>query len=57
MNFQDKASFHLPKFFNMNAYDSIHEFIGNKPILFTPPNVQDVMNDYNTIFNPKNLYL
>jgi hypothetical protein len=60
MNPQDKVSFHLPKLFNMNAYDSIHEFIvshRNMTILFTPPNVWDVMNDYNTIFNPNNLDL
>jgi hypothetical protein len=57
MNSQDKTSFHLGKFFNMNTNDSIHEFIGNMPILFTPFNAWDVMNDYNTIFNPNNLDL
>lgn len=29
---QNKATFHLPKFFNKNVYDMFYEFMGNTPI-------------------------
>jgi hypothetical protein len=51
---QNKATFHLPKFFNKNVYDMFYEFMGSRPI-FTPPCVQDLDNDHDTTFNPNSL--
>jgi hypothetical protein len=51
---QNKATFHLPKFLNKNVYHMFYELMGNRPI-FTPPRVQDMINDCNTTFNPNSL--
>jgi hypothetical protein len=51
---QNKATFHLPKFLNNHVYDMFYEFMGSRPI-FTPPNVQYLINDRDTTFNPNSL--
>jgi hypothetical protein len=51
---QNKATFHLPKFLNNNVYDMFYEFMRSRPI-FTPPDVQDLINDRDTTINPNNL--
>jgi hypothetical protein len=53
---QNKATFHLPKFFNKNVYDMFYEFMGSRPI-FTPPCVRDMINDCDITFNPNSLNL